>query len=220
MEHLDVTQARFNMVEQQVRPWEVLNQQVLDLMMELPREDFAPEIYQSIAYADVSIPLGKGEVMLPPRLAGRILQALDVQNNDRVLEIGTGSGYLTALLAKLARRVHTVERIEDFSRRAAERLTALGFKNIVFEVGDALNGWPQHAPYDVIAVTGSTPTPPEAYRMQLSIEGRLFIVAGESPLMHALLITRTSTGEWRTESLFETDIPPLYGAAHPAPFVF
>ncbi len=204
---MDFEKARYNMIEQQVRPWEVLDQDVLDLLAEIHREDFVPAAYRRVALADVSIPLGHDEVTMTPKLEARLLQSLLVGPDDRVLEIGTGCGYLTALLAKSCGRHYP-----DFTDSARDKLAAHAIDNVTLATGDAVNGWPDAAPYDVIAVTGSVPVLTEAFQSQLTIGGRLFVIVGESPVMEARLVTRIGEREWASESLFETDLPALVGA--------
>ena len=164
---MDFEKARFNMVEQQIRPWEVLDQQVLDLLFRLQREDFVPEQYRSLAFADMEIPLGHDEKMLPPKLEARMLQELAIKSTDRILEVGTGSGYMTALLASFGNHVYSVDIIPEFTRSAAARLAAHGVGNVTLEIGDAARGWDKHAPYDVIVLTGSVPVLPEAFQKSL-----------------------------------------------------
>lgn len=216
----DLEQARFNMIEQQIRPWEVLDEQVLDLMAEVPREDFVPESCRNLAYTDTAIPLGNGQVMMPPKLAARILQALDIQPTETVLEIGTGSGYFTALLARLARHVFSVDINPDMTRQAQEKLAAHGVHNVTLETGDGAQGWERHAPYDVIVLTGSVPVLPDCVREQLKLGGRLLAIVGDSPVMEVRLITRRGEADWTEESLFETDLPPLINAPQPDRFRF
>lgn len=216
----DTEQARFNMIEQQIRPWEVLDERVLDLMAEVPREDFVPEAYRSLAYTDTAIPLGNGQVMMPPKLAARILQALDIQPTETVLEVGTGSGYFTALLARLARHVFSVDINPDMTRQAQERLAAHGIHNVTLETGDGARGWERHAPYDVIVLTGSVPLLPDSFREQLRVGGRLLAIVGDSPVMEVKLITRRGESDWSGETLFETDLPPLINAPQPDRFRF
>ncbi len=219
MTEFDYEKARRNMVEQQVRPWEVLDRRVLDVLGELPRERFVPERYRRLAYADLNLPLGHGQVMMTPKVEARMLQALDVRPGDRVLEVGTGSGYVTACLARLGGRVHSVEIFEDLRQRAGERLAALGIGEVVLETGDAARGWDRHAPYDVIAVTGSLPEMEPAFREQLAVGGRLFVIVGEPPVMEARLYTRVAEDAWSHEDLFETSIPPLVNVRRPRRFV-
>ncbi len=208
----DLALARHNMVEQQIRPWEVLDQKVLDVLEAVPREDFVPAEWRNLAYVDEFIPLPGGEVMLPPRIEARLLQALDVQPEETVLEVGTGSGYFTALLAKLARHVYSVEIDPELSASAGEKLREHGIANVTLEVGDAARGWDRHAPYNAIAITGSLPELPDAFREQLTIGGRLVAIVGEEPVMEAVLIRRLGESEWSEEFLFETVVPPLKNA--------
>jgi protein-L-isoaspartate(D-aspartate) O-methyltransferase len=217
---MNVEQARINMVEQQVRTWDVLDQTVLDLMERAPRDAFVPEGYRSLAYADISVPLGHGESMMPPRMEARLLQALGLDAADRVLEIGTGSGFLTYLLAGLAGHVVSLELHGDLFERARQHLEAHGAFNVTLEHGDGVRGRPDGAPYDAIAVTGSVPVLEEHFQRQLSVGGRLFVVVGRAPAMEARLVRRTGEHEWVTESLFETVLPPLRGAPSPSRFVF
>ncbi len=216
----DIERARFNMVEQQIRPWDVLDQQVLDLLFEVKREDFVPPQYQSLAFADMEIPLGHGEKMLAPKIEARMLQALAFKPLDRILEVGTGSGYMTALLAKLGAHVHSVEIVPAFSAAAATKLTTHGITNVTLDVGDAARSWSVHAPYDVIVLTGSVPLLPDAFQQNLSAGGRLLAVVGEPPVMEARLISCLAPGTYHSFVLFETCIPPLKNALQPERFVF
>ena len=215
---MDFETARYNMVEQQVRPWEVLDQAVLDRLAAIPRERFVPDDYLRLAYADTRIPLGEGDVMMPPREEARLLQALALAPRDHLLEVGTGSGYLAALAAGLARRVTTVEIAPERIERAERNLA--DYDNVEVIEGDAVRGWKAHAPYDAIAVTGSLPVLDDAFLRQLKPGGRLFVVVGEAPAMEARLVTRTGAADWATESLFETVLPPLVGAKRPNQFEF
>ncbi len=218
---MDVNQARFNMVEQQIRPWDVLDQSVLDAMMAVPRERFVPESYQQLAFSDIRIPLGHGEAMFAPRWEGRALQALAPKTGDKALEIGTGSGYLAALLGHLCARVVTVEQHADFVQDAVRRWRLAGLTNVEGIVGNALDGWPAQGPYDVIAVTGSAPRRRLQIEQQLAPGGRLFMVIGTSPVMEAMLFRRVDDSDVLTaESLFEVDLEPLAGAALPPKFEF
>ena len=216
---MNVDQARFNMVEQQIRTWEVLDQKVLDLMAEVPREDFVPAAYRNLAFADTCIPLAHGQTMMPPRVEARMLQALQIEPAERVLEVGTGSGFVTALLARLAAHVTSVEIHDTLRREAQEKLARHGIENVELHTGDACRGWDQGAPYDVIAVTGSLPELDQRFQESLTIGGRLFVIIGQEPAMEALLITRTSATQWATDSLFETVVPPLEGVEQPERFV-
>jgi protein-L-isoaspartate(D-aspartate) O-methyltransferase len=211
MSNVDFERARFNMVEQQVRTWEVLDNHVLSVIESLPRERFVPERYRSLAYADMQIPID-GEVMMEPRVEARLLQALGITSKESVLEIGTGTGYLTACLARLAADVVSVDRREEFREPAAAKLKALGLGNVRLETGDAARGWDDGRRYDAIAVTGSLPELHEGFHRSLTLGGRLFVIVGEPPIMEALLITRVGDEQWATESLFDTSIKPLVGA--------
>ena len=216
---MDFERARFNMVEQQIRPWDVLDQSVLDLMERSPRDGFVPDEYRRLAYADVSVPIGNGETMLPPRIEGRLLQALGIEPDERVLEIGAGSGFLTWLLAQRAAHVIGLERKAPLAARARANLAAHGVGNATVVTGDGRHGWERDAPYDAIAAGGSVPEPEPALEEQLAIGGRLFIVIGTAPAMEAMLVHRTGEREWIRESLFETVLPPLVGAEAPRRFV-
>ncbi|MBX9629198.1 MAG: protein-L-isoaspartate O-methyltransferase [Burkholderiales bacterium] len=217
---MDFEVARANMVESQIRTWEVLDQRVLDLVLEVKRESFVPPAYRDLAFADMEIPLGHGEVMLAPKLEARLVQELGLNPTDRVLEIGTGSGYMTALLARLAAQVVSVEIVPDFSRAAAARLAENGIRNATLEVGDGALGWARSAPYDAILVTGSLPMLPEDFPAQLAPGGRLIAVVGRAPIMTAQLVTCLAPGKITTVGLFETSIPPLKHAREPERFVF
>jgi protein-L-isoaspartate(D-aspartate) O-methyltransferase len=217
---MDFETARFNMVEQQIRTWEVLDANVLEACANVHRERFVPEGYRQLAFSDTSIDLGHGQAMMPPKVEARVLQALDVQRADRVLEIGTGSGYLTALLATLAAHVTSIEIFDDLSARAKHNLRNASINNVALHVGDGLDGWSTAEPYDVIVVTGSSPERRALIEQQLSLNGRMFIVVGTAPVMEALLITRLAKDSWSVESLFETELPPLLGAETKPEFKF
>lgn len=217
--HIDLEQARFNMVEQQVRPWEVLDPRVLDVLATVPREEFVPERYRNLAFSDLRIPLGMGQSMMRPVEEGRMLQALQLTDEDTVLEIGTGSAFITACLAKLAQTVVSVELFEDLHRSAAATLSHLGIDNFSLRMGDAAHGWHEEQLFDAIAITGSMATLPGAYKTLVKPGGRLFVVTGESPAMEARLLTRSGEHAWRNESLFETDLPPLVNAERKPKFV-
>lgn len=210
---MNIEQARFNMIEQQIRPWEVLDPQVLDLLFVVKREDFAPPAYRSLAFADLEIPLGSGQVMLAPKIEAKMLQELGIKKTDKVLEIGTGSGYMAALLAARADHVVTVECRPELAEFAKQNLARSGIANVTVEIGNGANGWAQRGPYDAIVVSGSVPVLPEALLKQLRLGGRLAVVVGEAPVMEAQLITCTSEGVYNTVNLFETVIPPLDGVA-------
>ncbi len=216
----DIERNRFFMVEQQIRTWEVLDPVVLDLLMHVHREDFVPPAHRALAFAEMEIPLGHGEMMLSPKTEARMLQSLMIKDSDSVLEIGTGSGFMTALLASLARHVYSVDSISEFSRSAATRLTAAGIVNVTLDTGDAARGWDKHGPYDVIVLTGSVPVLPESFQHSLNPGGRLIAVVGEAPVMQTQLVTRAAGGACSTVTLFETCIPPLKNALQPQRFQF
>jgi protein-L-isoaspartate(D-aspartate) O-methyltransferase len=217
---MDFEQARFNMVEQQIRPWDVLDQRVLDLLLRVRREDYVPQQYRALAFADMEIPLGHGEHMLAPRMEARMLQELALRPSDKVLEVGTGSGYMTALLASLASHVYSVDIVAEFTQTAGARLSAHGIANVTLETGDAARGWDRHAPYDAIVLTGSVPVLADAFPKSLQTGGRLIAVIGEPPVMEAQLITCAAAGAYGTTGLFETCIAALKNAPQPAKFVF
>jgi protein-L-isoaspartate(D-aspartate) O-methyltransferase len=220
MTELDIEQARFNMIEQQIRPWDVLDSRVLQVLADTPREQFVPEAYASMAFVDMEVPLGEGEVMMAPKVEGRLLQALELQPSDVVLEVGTGSGYLTACLARLAAQVDSVERIEAFKLAAQRRLADLGIDNAGLRTGDASRGWDQRPRYDAIAVTGSMPEYHDGFEAQLALGGRLFVIVGEPPIMEAMLVRRVGESSYARSVLFETSIPPLVGLEKAPEFVF
>lgn len=216
---LNFEEARHNMIVQQIQPWNVRDDKVLDLIQRLPREDFVPADYRIHAFTDINIPLSNGQEMLSPKLEAYMLQALQVKDQDKVLEIGTGSGYVTALLASQSRHVITVDIDADMQKRAEEKLNAHQITNVTFEVGDAALGWDKQKPYDVIAITGSLPILPEVFQRNLNVGGRLFAIVGDAPVMEVILITRVKDNEWTHQVLLETDIPALTNAAEPERFV-
>lgn len=209
---MNIEQARFNMIEQQIRPWEVLDPQVLDLLFVVKREDFVPAVYRDLAFADMEIPLGEGQVMLAPRIEARLLQELAVRKNDKVLEIGTGSGYMAALLAARAEHVVTIELRPEIAAIARDNLQRAGISNVTVECADGIRGWMQRAPFDVIVLSGAVPQIPDAILKQLRVGGRLAAVVGAAPVMEAQLITCVAEGVFNTVNLFETVIPALDGA--------
>lgn len=212
-------QARFNMIEQQIRTWDVLDPVVLDTLHHVSREEFVPVQYKGLAFADLEIPLGFGEVMLSPKMEARMLQALDISKTDSVLEIGTGSGYMTALLAKLAKEVHSIELISELSASAAQRLLTHGVSNVILEVGDAAQGW-NAGQFDVIVLTGSLIVLPPCFEQRLKPGGRLLAIVGDAPAMEATLITCVTEGVYSRTVLFETCIPALVNALQPEQFSF
>jgi protein-L-isoaspartate(D-aspartate) O-methyltransferase len=207
---MDFVKARFNMVEQQVRPWDVLDTRVLDVINEVPRENFTPDQYKNLAYADTRIPLGNFNgspcTMANPIIDGRILQEMNIQEEDLILEIGTGSGYLTACLAKLGRHVDTVDINEELTEQAKQNLQTLGINNVNLTTGDASKSWDQKRNYDVIVIAAAMKTIPDSYKKLLKPNGRMFIVTGEAPAMTAYRVTRTEENRWTVEELFETSI--------------
>lgn len=218
---MELTLARSNMVEQQVRPWDVLDTRILDVMEHLPREIFTPEKYAGLAYADIEIPLGEGEYMLAPKIVGRLVQALAPRDNERALEIGTGSGYLTACLASLSAHVDSVERIDSFRLAARERLERLGIQNVQLRTMEIDRQWvPMQQRYDLIACTASWPEYDPFLEPYLSLQGRLFVVVGHPPVMEARLITRFGDQHFRTETLFETRLKPMVRFESKPAFVF
>jgi protein-L-isoaspartate(D-aspartate) O-methyltransferase len=217
---MNIEQARFNMVEQQIRPWDVLDQEVLDLLFEVKREQFVPPTYQSVAFVDAEIPLGRGATMLTPKIEARVMQALHVRKSDKVLEVGTGSGYMAALLAARANHVYSVEIDMELAATARENLKRAGVDNVTVEDGDGARGWPAHAPYDVIVLSGSTPVVPQELLHQLKPGGRMIAFVGEAPVMQAQLTTNTGEGGFQTVNLFETVVAPLKNAPQPQRFVF
>jgi protein-L-isoaspartate(D-aspartate) O-methyltransferase len=221
---MNIEQARFNMVEQQIRPWEVLDQEVLDLLYVVRREEFVAPAYRELAFSDLEIPLtenaGTGEKMMAPKIEARVLQELAVKPSDKVLEVGTGSGYLTALLAHRAGQVHSIEIEPALKAFGDANLRRAGIRNVQTELGDGARGWPKHAPYDAIVLTGSTPVLPEALLAQLRPRGRLFAVVGELPVMSARLVTCVAERSYRALDLFETVLAPLRNAEQRDKFVF
>ena len=220
---MNFEKARFNMVEQQIRPWDVLDQRVLDLIAASARDEFVPPDYQGVSYSDTRIPLPHGESMMAPKVEGRLLQALDITAADRGLEVGTGTGYLTMLLARSARHLTSIDIHEDFTQAAAKNLATRSITNVEFRTQDGCDGDPAGAPYDFIAVTGAISSSSPAldnFRNQLAIGGRLFVIVGDPPSMQALLITRRSETIFSSDALFETELKYLSGAEAPAKFKF
>lgn len=213
---LNVEQARHAMIEQQVRPWNVVDMPALNALSSIPREDFVPEEYKNLAFSDTALPIGHDQWMLKPIVEGRMLQALQLNANDDVLLVGTGTGFSTACLAHLVRAVTSIDIHADFIQSAERKLKQLEFTNVQFETADALSYQPSHQ-FDAIAITGAVAQVPETFKHWLRPNGRLFIIHGQSPAMEAVCITRTGEA-FETESLFETDIPYLTGASPEALF--
>jgi protein-L-isoaspartate(D-aspartate) O-methyltransferase len=217
---MNFDQARLNMVENQVRPWEVLDGRVLDVIAKVHREDFVAAAHRQLAFADLCLPLGHGEVMMKPVVEGRVLQALDLKPTDRVLEIGTGSGFLTACLASLAIHVTSVDIHADFTIAATKRLQSAGVYNVSLVTGEAVEGWQPGELFDALIVTGAVSTIPGRWLNWLKTDARALVIRGQSPVQHATLLTHEGAGRYREETLFETDLPYLTHAEPPKRFVF
>jgi len=220
---MNLEQARSNMVEQQIRPWEVLDQDVLDLLYTVPREEFVPEHCRNLAFTDMEIPLGEGEKMWAPKMEARVLQELAPRRSDRVLEVGTGSGYLTALLAHRAAQVISVEIKPELAAFGKANIARHGLDNVTLDVGDGARGYAKEAPYDIVVLTGSVPLLPRALLESLAPGGRIFAVIGEAPLMTASIVSRGAHGASPavlTTALFETLIAPLANCERPSRFAF
>ncbi len=217
---MNFDQARFNMVEQQVRTWEVLDDQVLKLLETTQREDFVPVRYRKMAFSDMAIPLDHDQSMMKPVVEGRLLQSLELEPDETVLEIGTGSGFITACLAQMAKRVVSVDVHEHFTTKAAAILKEKDIDNVELETGDAMTGWQPEQAHDVVVVTGSVEDIPDHFRGWVNPRGRLFVVTGDEPAMEAKLLTKLNATEWREESLFETDLARLINAEKAPEFEF
>ena len=217
---MNIEQARFNMIEQQIRPWEVLDPRVLDLLFVVKREDFVPAAHRNLAFADMELPLAAGQLMLAPKMEAKLLQELGIKKGDKVLEIGTGSGYMAALLAAHADHVVTVESRPELAEMARANLEQAGIANVSVEVGDGANGWAARGPYDAIVLSGAVPAIPASILKQLRVGGRLAAVVGTAPVMEAQLVTCTAEGVFNTVNLFETVIPSLDGFAATESFSF
>jgi len=208
---MNFEQARFNMIEQQIRPWDVLDTSVLALLAVVKREDFVPAVYRNVAFTDVELPLANGQKMLPPRVEARWMQELQVERHEKVLEIGTGSGYMAALLGHKAQQVFTVEQDAQLVSGARDALRRNGVLNVTVVEGDGTKGLPAEAPFDVILLSGSVPQAPQALLDQLKIGGRMGVIVGDEPAMTARIITRTGEREFTTKNLFETVVQRLDG---------
>ena len=214
--------ARFNMIQQQVRPWDVIDERTLEAMSEIPRERFVPDAYRSLAYADIEVPIGSGQTMLPPKVVGRMLQALNVQPDDRILQIGAGTGYVTACLWRMGALVSAIEIDPELAAAAQDNLDSKGTHGLSVTVKDAFAGPVDGRRFDVIAVTGSVPDADAltAFEELLAPGGRLFAFIGEAPVMEAVLITRGSDGTTSRAAQFETCVPALANVPEPERFVF
>ncbi|HEX9392937.1 MAG TPA: protein-L-isoaspartate O-methyltransferase [Usitatibacteraceae bacterium] len=221
---MDFEKARFLMIEQQIRTWEVLDPSVLDLLFALKREDFVPAAYRSLAFVDMEIPLGDDQAMMAPKLEARIVQEVAPKAGDAVLEIGTGSGYLAALLAKQAAHVTSIEYFEDLSRAAAANLAQAAISNVQLKIGDAANDLAgligAGARFDVIVLSASVPLLPPVFLDYLKVGGRLFAVIGDAPAMKATIITKTDEISFVSNEIFETVLAPLVNATQPSRFAF
>lgn len=217
---MDLENARHNMIVQQIRPWDVTDEDVLEVMQQVPREAFVGERFRHLAFADTEIPIGNGQHMMAPKLEARMMQSLNIKPGDQVLEVGTGSGYVTACLARLSNDVTSIEIIEELALAAAERLRDQGVKITTLLTGDAMENPVAGRPFDAIAVTGSMPVATDLFENQLKPGGRLFQVVGEGAVAEAQRITCVRPGIFQRESLFETALAPLVNATPPEPFVF
>lgn len=217
---MNFERARFNMVEQQIRPWEVLDMDVLDVLMKVRREEFVPPAFRNISLSEALIPLPCGQEMLTPVVEGKVLQAVQVTPKDQVLEIGTGSGYFAALLAATAEWVRSIEIEPELVKLATANLAAAGVHNVIVEEGDGAQGWAKNAPYNVIVVSGGLPMVPPAFLDQLAVGGRLFAFVGEAPIMKARLVTKVAEGQFQTVDIFETMVPAIRNAARHESFTF
>ncbi|HBZ07108.1 MAG TPA: protein-L-isoaspartate O-methyltransferase [Massilia sp.] len=217
---MNIEQARFNMIEQQIRPWNVLDQDVLDLLHVVKREQFVPEAYQNLAFADVEIPLPGGDTMFNPKIEARILQELNLKKHEKVLEIGAGSGYMAALMAHKAQHVTAVELSPQVKALAEQNLKKAGIDNVTVVEGNGAAGWEQGAPYDVIVISGGLESLPEAFLRQVKVGGRIAAIVGQSPAMVCEIVTRVSETGYDTAKLFETNAKPLAGAPVASRFTF
>jgi protein-L-isoaspartate(D-aspartate) O-methyltransferase len=217
---MNIEQARFNMIEQQIRPWNVLDQDVLDLLVVVKREEFVPPGCKTLAFADTEIPLGYGEAMFTPKLEARLLQELQLQKHENVLEIGAGSGYMAALLAHKARSVTTVEIVPELKAMAQENLAKANLTNVTVELGNGAHGWANGAPFDVILVSGALEVLPEVFLKQVKVGGRIAAIVGEAPAMSVNIITRVSETAYDTVKVFETNVAYLKSAETPSHFEF
>ena len=217
---MSIDAARTNMIEQQIRPQKVTDRRILNAISQVPREDFVPDEYQALAFAETTIPLSHGQVMLTPSVEAQMLDALALTSTDIALEIGTGSGFFTACMAKLCKQVVSVDCFEDFTLEATEKLRAHHIHNATLVHAQGENGWPESGPYDAIVITGSLAEVPEAFKQQLAIGGRLVCIVGDAPAMTCLCVTRVSNSEYRNSYLFETVAPRLLNTTEHDPFEF
>ena len=217
---MNVEQARFNMIEQQIRPWDVLDQEVLSLLSVVRREDFVPPAYRALAFVDMQVPLPEGQYMLEPKVEARLLQDLKLARHEKVLEVGAGSGHMAALLAHRAQFVVTLDNRPALARLAAGNLRRAGVMNATVHQADGAQGLPAEAPFDAILLSGSVASAPSALLEQLKVGGRLMAILGEVPVMRATLVTRVSERDFRSVDIFDTVAPRLDGFAEPPRFRF
>ena len=217
---MNIEQARFNMIEQQIRPWNVLDQDVLDLLHVVKREQFVPQAYANLAFADVEIPLPGGETMFNPKIEARILQELNIKKHENVLEIGAGSAYMAALMAHRARHVTTVEISPEIKALAEQNIARAGITNVTVVEGNGAAGWEQGGPFDAIVISGGLESIPEAFLKSVKVGGRIAAIVGRSPAMSAVIVTRVSETGYDTVKLFETNVRPLSGAPTVSHFTF
>ncbi len=217
---MNFEKARFNMIEQQIRPWDVLDGDVLQLLSEVKREDFVPLAHKVLAFADMEIPLGHGQFMLPPRVEARMLQDAAIQKTDKVLEIGAGSGYMAALLAHQAHRVISLEINPELAKMARENLQKAGVFNAEVRQFDGSKGTPAESPFDVIVLSGSVAVVPSALLAQLKVGGRLVAIVGDEPVMRATVVTRGSDTAYTTTQPWDTVAPRLQNFPEPERFTF
>jgi protein-L-isoaspartate(D-aspartate) O-methyltransferase len=217
---MNIEQARFNMIEQQIRPWNVLDQDVLDLLVVVKRENFVPAAYKNLAFVDTEIPLPGGEAMFTPKLEARLLQEVQLKKHENVLEIGAGSGYMAALLAHKGRHVTTIEISPELKALAEKNLANAGVSNVTVELGNGAEGWAKGAPFDVIVISGALEVLPDAFLKQIKVGGRIAAILGEAPVMSANIITRVSDVAYDTVKVFETNVKPLKAASTLSRFTF
>ena len=217
---MNIEQARFNMIEQQIRPWNVLDQDVLDLLVVVKREDFVPAAHKALAFVDTEIPLPGGEAMFTPKIEARLLQEVQLKKHENVLEIGTGSGYMAALLAHKGRHVTSIEILPQLKELAEANLARAGVSNVSVELGDGAEGWSQGAPFDVIVISGALESLPEAFLKQVKVGGRIAAILGDAPAMAAQVITRVSETAYDTVKVFETNVKPLTSQVKRSRFTF
>ena len=217
---MNIEQARFNMIEQQIRPWNVLDQDVLDLLVVVKREEFVPQAYKALAFVDTEIPLPDGEAMFTPKVEARILQEVQLKKHENVLEVGAGSGYMAALLAHRGRHVTTIEIQPELKAMAEANLARAGVTNVSVELGNGLEGHAAGAPFDVIVISGGLEALPEVFLKQVKVGGRIACIIGQAPVMSAQIVTRVSETAYDTVKVFETNVKQLSAAAHASRFTF